>query len=38
MYGQNNVIHEVFIYAGLEGIRIISLTTLKLFSDFETFL
>ena len=38
MYGQNSVIHQTFINAGLEGIRIIILTALKLFSDLETFL
>ena len=36
--GQNRVIHCVFIYAGLEGISIISLAVLKLLSDLETFL
>ena len=38
MYGQNGVIHYVFIYAGLEGINIISLAVLRLLSDLETFL
>ena len=38
MYGQNRVIHYVFIYAGLEGINIISLAVLRLLSDLETFL
>ena len=38
MYGQNSVMHWVFIHAGLEGITIISLAVLKFFSDLETFL
>ena len=38
MYGQNWAIHKAFIYVALEGINIISLAVLKLFSDLETFL
>ena len=38
MYGQNSVMHEVFIYAGLEGIKLISLAVIKFFSYWEPFL
>ena len=37
MYGPILTINMVFIYAGLEGIRIISFTILKHFSDVGTF-
>ena len=37
MYGQNSGVHWVFIHAGLERIRIISLGVLKFYSDLETF-
>ena len=37
MYDQNWTIHKAFIYVALEGINIISLAFLKLFSDLETF-
>ena len=35
MYSQNVIIYNAFIYAGLEGIRIISLAVLNFFSDLE---
>ena len=35
MYDSILVIHKAFIYAGLEGINIISLAVLKIFSDFD---
>ena len=38
MYGQNRAIYQIFIDAGLEGISIISLVVLRLFSSVDTFL